>query len=868
MPKATTFIFKNYDIDMPARVCRFRYEIAFENGQDLQFEETLEFPEGIDFGKLEDETLNAYLRGIHLVLGVSYYKLYVPRNLEIPYSLDQFEAEFWNKIYHAGLGEFVYRNGLDFDVLAKFSADKTKFSDEGVRLSGWDYKKLISDKKQTEDVIGDKNFLIGIGGGKDSIVMMEKLKDFGYQPTTFVLETQKGSDVIDKVIEKAGLKSLKVRRYLDSKIFEEHPGSYNGHVPISAIIAFVGTFMAELMDFDYFVVGNEISSNFGNLEYQGRSVNHQWSKSQEFETLFRNYTLRNFGDKAQYFSLLRCYYELRIVKEFVNYPEYFGEFTSCNRAFKVHKERSNKLWCGECSKCAFLFLMLAAFLEPKELELMFGANLFDSEGLQVEFKELLGLGTKKPFDCVGTFEECRVALLMAEKNGYGGTLIMQNFLENTRELVDENLITEVLKIQEAPLLPPELKLRLADSVVIVGYGREGKVTEAFLNKHFKDLNVEIADENLDKDYLDKVREFDLAIKTPGLPGSKMPIRYITATQLFFSLMKKKVLMIGITGSKGKSTTTTLIYELLKKHNLPTYLLGNIGVPMLEILDANLEDDAIVVLELSSYQLQELTESPDVSVLLNLFPEHLDYHGSKGKYYDAKLNIVRYQSNKGLVFYPKLTLDSEAGSEIEGMPTNGIDYLSNQMPERFNLKLLGEHNLRNVKAASMVASLLGVSEDEQKEVCESFIGLKHRLEFVGEFDGIKFYDDAISTTPESTIAALESIDSVQTIFLGGTDRGYNFEELCNVLKGSEVKNIVLFPESGARILDNEDAFNVLRTDSMEEAVKFAFLNTEKGKTCLLSTASPSYSLWKNFEEKGDQFAKYVRLFGTENSAKSV
>ena len=138
-------------------------------------------------------------------------------------------------------------------------------------------------------------------------------------------------------------------------------------------------------------------------------------------------------------------------------------------------------------------------------------------------------------------------------------------------------------------------------------------------------------------------------------------------------------------------------------------------------------------------------------------------------------------------------------------------------------------------------------------------MPHRLEFVGEFKGIKFYDDAISTTPESTIAALETLKGVETIFLGGEDRGYDFSELEKKLRAIKIKNIVLFPESGRRILKSRKGFNVLETKSMKKAVEFAFRYTPKGKTCLLSTASPSYSIWKNFEEKGDLFQKFVRNY---------
>jgi len=163
-------------------------------------------------------------------------------------------------------------------------------------------------------------------------------------------------------------------------------------------------------------------------------------------------------------------------------------------------------------------------------------------------------------------------------------------------------------------------------------------------------------------------------------------------------------------------------------------------------------------------------------------------------------------------------------------------------------------------------LFKVSDEVIKKAIVGFKGLPHRLEYIGEFKGIKFYDDAISTTPESTIVAIQALPNTATIFLGGEDRGYDFNELEKILRKSNIKNIVLFPDTGERILKSKEEFKVLETHSIEEAVKFAFKYTPKGKICLLSTASPSYSLWKNFEEKGDLFQKFIKIHGTKQNAK--
>ena len=260
--------------------------------------------------------------------------------------------------------------------------------------------------------------------------------------------------------------------------------------------------------------------------------------------------------------------------------------------------------------------------------------------------------------------------------------------------------------------------------------------------------------------------------------------------------------------------------------------------MLEVLLKKVDPDEILVIELSSYMLEDIEYSPNVALLLNLFPEHMDYHGGTENYYKAKENIFKFQKPGDLAVKP---------------PFNEKILLV----QRDEIPLLGAHNIKNIKAAIKVARIIGISDSDIKKAVKNFKTLPHRLEFVGELDGVKFYDDAISTTPESTIEAIKSLKNIGTIFLGGEDRGYDFRELEKTLKDYKIKNIVLFPESGKRILKSRQGFNVLETRSMEEAVRFAFKNTTNGQICLLSTASPSYSLWKNFEEKGDLFQRLIK-----------
>ncbi|MDP1845428.1 MAG: Mur ligase family protein [Candidatus Moranbacteria bacterium] len=808
MPKAKNFFFLGYKFDAKSLKINFDYRIDFFNREPLDFTETIVLPRAPK--NISQETLRKFLEPLHIILGISYYKLYCPPKIRLSFGLSKEQADFWNKVYRKGLGEFLYRNKLDPKKIARFPHAKIK--------------------TQSVDIEVTDRALLGIGGGKDSIVAAELLHDFSI--TSFAVETQREDRIFDEVMKKINKPSLKIKRFLDPKIFEAYEGEYNGHVPISAIFAFLGLFSAALYGYKNVIVGNEHSSNFGNIRYKGEIINHQWSKSAEFESMFQDYTKKYITPDIVYFSLLRPFHEIRVAQMFSKYKKYFPIFTSCNKNFTVSKERASFLWCGECPKCAFVYLMLAPFISKKELIDIFGKNLFANEKLLPLFRDLLGFGKLKPFDCVGTFEESQAALYLASKN-YKNDVVMKVLLPGIKN--PHYLVKQVFKTAPAPTLPAPFKFLGIKNVAILGYGREGKITEKYIRKNYPALKIGILDQNLDKNYLKKQGDYDLAIKTSGISKNKVKIHYTTATNIFFA--QNKNFTIGVTGSKGKSTTASLIYEILKSSGKKVRLIGNIGNPMLEVKLSKVDPKEIFVIELSSYMLEDIEYSPNIAVTTNLFPEHMDYHGGVEKYYSAKKNIFKFQKTGGHSVKPPFN---------EKIPL-----------DKSGIPLLGEHNLRNIQAAVKVARILKVADAAIKKAIKNFRSLPHRLEFVDEKNGIKFFDDAISTTPESTIAAVKSLKKIGTIFLGGEDRGYNFSELEKILRKYKIKNIVLFPDSGKRILKSRKGFNIFETKSMKSAVKFAFDNTEKGKICLLSTASPSYSLWKNFEEKGEEFKKYVR-----------
>jgi UDP-N-acetylmuramoylalanine--D-glutamate ligase len=466
----------------------------------------------------------------------------------------------------------------------------------------------------------------------------------------------------------------------------------------------------------------------------------------------------------------------------------------------------------------------------------------------------------KPFDCVGTFQEAQTALFLAKKT-FADSFIMRQIGDSVAyypEVFDTNKNTSI---------PEKFRFLGMEKALIAGFGKEGKITKQYLRKQYPKLRLGIADAKEGSDYLKKQAGVDIAVKTPGIKKELITIPYTTATNIFFSKIKNKNLIIGITGSKGKSTTSTLIYQILKTAGKNVRLLGNIGSPMLQDLLKPINKDTIFVLELSSAQLDDITFSPDIAVVTNLFPEHMDYHGNLENYYQAKKNIIRYQGkNDYFVYDPQNKKVSAWRKNYQG---NAIPFAKNIPLKDGQIPLLGKHNKNNIKAAVAVAHILGIPQQTIKKTIKNFKGLAHRLEFVGQYQGISFYDDAISTTPESTIMAIKSLPHIGTLFLGGTNRGYNFTLLEKIIKKYAIKNIVLFPDSGSAILTQTQDLNILKIPTtisgnaaMKKAVLFAYKYTPKGTICLLSCASPSYSLWKNFEEKGDQFKKIVTTIGKQ------
>jgi len=405
------------------------------------------------------------------------------------------------------------------------------------------------------------------------------------------------------------------------------------------------------------------------------------------------------------------------------------------------------------------------------------------------------------------------------------------------------------------------ELQTYKKILILGYGKEGKSVERFLKHFVSPAEIYVADKKDGEDYLLKQKEVDLVVRSPGIKLEHVSKKWTTASNIFFGNFPGTI--VGITGTKGKSTTTALIAAMIQQKRGDVRLIGNIGYPMLDELETS-TTDTVAVIELSSYQLTDIHFSPHIMLVVNCYPEHGDFHGSFEIYKKAKQNSIHFQTETDYFVYDPH--EKEVARWIDITKAKAISYTDKFPFDDSKIPLIGVHNKRNIQGALTVARLFHITDEEAQKAVYSFIPLPHRLQPVGIFKGISFYDDAISTTPESTIAALNSLENIDTLFLGGQDRGYDFSQLVETLKEKHIKALVLFPDTGLRIkkaLSETDNYlpHILETSNMEGAVAFAYQNCSHGSICLLSTASPSYSVWKNFEEKGDLFQKYVKLLGT-------
>ncbi len=417
------------------------------------------------------------------------------------------------------------------------------------------------------------------------------------------------------------------------------------------------------------------------------------------------------------------------------------------------------------------------------------------------------------------------------------------------------------------------------NVLILGFGREGRSTLRLL-KEFGNCNITIADMNdvscpetegieviSGENYLDRTGDFDIIMKAPGIAlfddipaGTKERITGQTDLLLRF----RANTVIGITGTKGKSTTSSLIYHILGCEGKHAQLIGNIGIPPFECLNGLREDD-ILVCEMSCHQLEYVQASPDIAVYLNLFEEHLDHYTGFDAYRKAKENIYRFQRpGDTLIINKDIAPAGIAAKVVTASLTEKADICVNgDMAEILGVtydtptRLIGRHNLYNIGIAMYAAGLCGCDTASAAADIISFDPLHHRLESIGTVNGAEYINDSISTCPSTAIAAVRAFDKVDTIIIGGMDRGIDYTELIDFLNSSEIENVILLPDSGHRIMPRLDGTKrtLYKASDLADAVAYAKKVTKT--RCVLSPAAASYGFYKNFEERGERFRELVK-----------
>lgn len=445
---ADSFSYQNFRVGDDEQTVSFDYEII-QGDHRYQLSESLKFPLKLT----SSDELNACLKALHLALGISYYKIFVSPEISHPYRMDEAEASFWNSVWRNGLGEFLYVNELDPARLAKFKAQAGTSFTVGASVQGADTKALL-----------------GIGGGKDSIVAGEVLKSLEVGVSGFVMATGEQLGQTKAVADTMGIDLNVVERSLDKQLLElqEMPGTYKGHIPISLIFGLVGVTLAVSSNANYVVVANEASASTPRVTWQHGSVNHQWSKSFEFEQALQHYIKEHISPGVTYFSAVRQLTSVAIAKIFANYPQYFEKFTSDNYVFRIDPaKRPNARWSLESPKSLSSFILLAPWLPEVDMLRIFGRNFLDEASLESLLLRLTGQEGEPPLDCVGTVEELVLSLNLAWQQAKFTGSRLAKLAQQRGVIADRDwraALAPMLELQNEQALPPDLTTPISEKL--------------------------------------------------------------------------------------------------------------------------------------------------------------------------------------------------------------------------------------------------------------------------------------------------------------------------------------------------------------------------------------------------------------------
>ncbi len=436
MLRASSFTFDSYKVDKKNSTITFTYIVEFKYGIKKTFKDKLNFPDVTSdlWDNIPKDILESTLQSLLLMIGINYWCVFPTKNIIIKeFTLTRDQAEFWNSLYLNGLGEFFYEMKIDFRDLISFPYDDSL---------------ILPEPKQI--ALPSRSLLLN-GAGKDSILSSEILKASNTPFDFFSFEPTPAHKKIAKIV---GAKTITVTRCRD--LWLENIMSFYGvssSYPSVSTFTFIATLLSELLGYNEIVFSNERSADFGNLDYLGLEVNHQWCKSSVAEKMTNDYIQRYITPSIKTSSLLRKYSELEIVRQFVKYPQYLNQVTSCNTYFwlphMTQRMMSKAYWCKRCPKCVFLFACFSAYLPKEKVIEIFGANMYQNKKLLPLFRRILGIEGFKPLDCVGEPEEMILAMHYAQLTGeYADTIAMKVFEEhfhsnyNFKEL-ENKVFTEV-----------------------------------------------------------------------------------------------------------------------------------------------------------------------------------------------------------------------------------------------------------------------------------------------------------------------------------------------------------------------------------------------------------------------------------------
>lgn len=958
-----------------------------------QFRPTLDIPLPRPWETCHPQIVERLVFLIGMVELISYWKAVAcPKILVSAGGLNPSECAFWKRLYWGGLGEFFYTNGID--------TTEEDFVEIEPRLSrpNLPYASTLADfppQKEQEAA----PILIPVGGGKDSVVTLEALRSAGVPRLGFAVNP---NEAVRACMDRADLdERIEVKRRLDPFLLELNQKGYlNGHTPFSALLGFVSLLAAYLSGASSIALSNEGSANESTVH--GAEVNHQFSKSTAFESAFQQYIFNQIGLRIRYFSFLRPLSELSIARWFAKFPQYHTVFRSCNRGSK------QSCWCGHCPKCLFVSLILAPFVGVKTVESWLGHAIFSDPERVEELRELVGLTEAKPFECVGTVAEVRMALaLLSRREQTERPLLLQTYLEwvqngQVPEEVLEGNIVFIPKEQYdrlfgcyynskefPPRLIPLLPRRYADGLeaklalpweepdrdwetflrpewkqqdllsrmqaalraqpkkqLILGFGREGQAWLEVLAQVWQGLEptceIGIADANpvqpavrawaeqlglpirwhIGGDPLEWLSHYSICYKSPGIslkqfePGTKPgTLRAIPTIQIqgqmdwFLQFQSRKT--IGVTGSKGKSTTTSLVDAMLSQVEPSVYLLGNIGRAVFTVASELREEDA-VALELSCHQLEHCFHAPHIAVLTNLYPEHLDHYRNYEAYREAKFHLLTAQTPDDWAVLPlqeevlmalngrvlsRIWLVSEEDVSLETIqdqypalviagictiqksepeavclrwqcnPNLGVSYENWGTVENLSLHdlpfaLQGRVHAWDYAFAATAIRCYGGTRKAIVQGARLFRGLPHRCSLVGSWNGIRFVNDSISTIPATCVGAVELLHP-DALFVGGMDRGIDLTPLVEELRKGEIPLILCMPDTGKQIAEalENSWVEVHCIETLEEGVEWVFKRLKPGACALFSPAAASYHLYRNFEDRGRAFECAVRSVAT-------